>query len=227
MYKFVYDDGGRFAAGYKGTCGDCGTRAAAIALQLPYKEVYDELNSIRKELLSKAKSKSDIKKFSGSVRDGTATDVMHEFMKRHGWRWVPTMRIGSGCTQHLGDMPNTGSYVCRVAKHYCAVVNGKLRDTFDSGSDRCVYGYWVRTAVAVKSVCSSARWYITTVTPEGDIVAWVGEGTTFVPVNSALKLPKAFLSGRDAMVELMSNPELKGCKDVQVREAHISVRWSV
>ena len=40
---FQYDDGGRKDAGYKGTTGDCGTRAIAIAMQRDYKEVYKEL----------------------------------------------------------------------------------------------------------------------------------------------------------------------------------------
>lgn len=142
MMKYQYDDGGRAAAGFKGTCGDCGTRAAAIALSLPYKEVYDELNSIRKEMLAKARSTRTKKALSGSVRDGTATEVMDEFMKRHGWVWVAKMHIGSGCTMHLCDVP-AGRFVCRVAKHYCAVVDCTIRDIFEDDGDRCVYGYWV------------------------------------------------------------------------------------
>ena len=142
MMKYQYDDGGRAAAGFKGTCGDCGTRAAAIALSLPYKEVYDELNSIRKEMLAKARSARTKKALSGSVRDGTATEVMDEFMKRHGWVWVAKMHIGSGCTMHLCDVP-AGRFVCRVAKHYCAVVDRTIRDIFEDDDDRCVYGYWV------------------------------------------------------------------------------------
>jgi len=43
MSKFVYNDGGREAAGYKGTAGDCVCRAVAIAAELPYQEVYDRL----------------------------------------------------------------------------------------------------------------------------------------------------------------------------------------
>ena len=42
--SYVYNDGGRERAGYKGKAGDCGVRALAIALQLPYKEVYDKVN---------------------------------------------------------------------------------------------------------------------------------------------------------------------------------------
>lgn len=139
--NYQYDDGGRAAAGFKGVCGDCGVRAAAIALSLPYKEVYQELFSINKEFLAKSRSARNKRRFSGSPRDGLSTDVMEEFMRRHGWEWVPTMRIGSGCTTHLYDMP-MGSYVCRLANHYCAVVDRTIRDIFHDDEERCVYGYW-------------------------------------------------------------------------------------
>ena len=43
MVAFQHDDGGRKAAGYKGSAGDCVTRAIAIAAELPYREVYDAL----------------------------------------------------------------------------------------------------------------------------------------------------------------------------------------
>lgn len=38
---FQFDDGGRAAAGYKGTTGDCACRAIAIASGRPYQEIYD------------------------------------------------------------------------------------------------------------------------------------------------------------------------------------------
>jgi hypothetical protein len=40
---FVYDDGGRRAAGYRGDAGDCVVRALAIASQVPYATVYTAL----------------------------------------------------------------------------------------------------------------------------------------------------------------------------------------
>lgn len=41
---FKQDDGGRADAGYKGTTGDCVTRAIAIATGLDYQTVYDAIN---------------------------------------------------------------------------------------------------------------------------------------------------------------------------------------
>ena len=42
--EWIYDDGGRAKAGFKGKTGDCVCRAIAIATGKPYKEVYDLIN---------------------------------------------------------------------------------------------------------------------------------------------------------------------------------------
>ena len=43
---FVFHDGGRVAAGYRGKTGDCVTRSIAIATGKTYQEVYDALNGL-------------------------------------------------------------------------------------------------------------------------------------------------------------------------------------
>jgi hypothetical protein len=40
MTAWVYDDGGRAVAGFKGTAEDCVTRAIAIATAMDYRTVY-------------------------------------------------------------------------------------------------------------------------------------------------------------------------------------------
>ena len=47
--SYVYDDGGRAAAGYKGEAEDCVARAIAIAGCLDYRVVYDRINRIAKD----------------------------------------------------------------------------------------------------------------------------------------------------------------------------------
>lgn len=49
MMPYVYDDGGRKKAGFKGNANDCSTRAIAIATGRSYKEVYDGLNLLAKK----------------------------------------------------------------------------------------------------------------------------------------------------------------------------------
>lgn len=55
--KFQPNDGGRQAAGYKGSAGDCVTRAVAIATGQPYAKVYADLSAYAgSERKSKGKS---------------------------------------------------------------------------------------------------------------------------------------------------------------------------
>lgn len=137
---WIYDDGGRAAAGYKGSAGDCGVRAAAIATGQPYQVVYDALKVQAQRERPRGKRKRS------SVRDGLAVVTMRRYMEEElGWTWTPTMAIGAGCTVHLtpGELP-AGRLVVRLSKHYAAVIDGVLRDTYEDSRDgtRCVYGYW-------------------------------------------------------------------------------------
>jgi hypothetical protein len=137
--KFVEDDGGRAAAGFKGLAGDCVTRSIAIATEQDYRKVYDELNWLAtKERPRNGKSRS-------SARDGVHRSTYHRYMLALGWDWVPTMFIGSGCKVHLRkkELPK-GRLVVRVSKHITAVINGVIHDMHDPSRDetRAVYGYY-------------------------------------------------------------------------------------
>lgn len=142
MSGYVYSDGGREAAGFKGTVGDCACRAVAIATGLPYREVYDLLNRYAKtEKLSKQhRGKS-------SARNGYHSATLRVALADLGWSWKPTMRIGEGCTVHLtaSELP-AGRLIVRLSKHYCAAIDGVVYDTHDPRRDgrRCVYGYWFK-----------------------------------------------------------------------------------
>lgn len=139
--KYVWDDGGRASAGYKGTADDCVCRAIAIAAQMPYKDVYKLINEFgKRERVGKRTSRS-------SARTGVYNDTIRKIMKHLGWRWVPTMFVGSGCTVHLkADELPSGRLVVSLSKHLAAVVDGVIHDTYDCSRDetRCVYGYFVK-----------------------------------------------------------------------------------
>ena len=139
--QFIYNDGGRAAAGYKGTTGDCVVRAVAIGTGLPYQEVYDKLSE---------GCKNERKSKSSSARNGVNTNRVwfKNYMKSLGWVWTPTMRIGSGCKVHLreAELP-MGRLIVSVSRHYVAVIDGVINDLYDCSREgnRCVYGYWKRT----------------------------------------------------------------------------------
>lgn len=136
---FYYDDGGRTLAGYQGKARDCATRAIAIAAQLPYEVVY-------RALAAEASAEPERMR-RNHPRTGLRKATVKGFLQRIGWRWTPTMHIGSGCTVHLhpAELPS-GRLIVAVSKHLCAVIDGVVHDTHDCsrGGRRCVYGYWQR-----------------------------------------------------------------------------------
>jgi len=137
----VYDDGGRKAAGYKGTAGDCFCRALAIVTERPYQEVYEIINreAVKERSSSRKQGRSSAR---GGVRAGTARRVARLL----GLRWVPMMRIGTGCKVHVreGEIPQKGRQVLNLSRHFTAAVDGVIHDTHDPSRDgyRCVYGWW-------------------------------------------------------------------------------------
>ena len=141
MCTYKYNDGGRIAAGYKGTTGDCFVRALAISAQLDYQYAYDLVNDYgKRERIGKRKSSKS------TARTGVYTTTARKICDALGFTWVPTMHIGSGCSVHLkaSELP-AGRLVCSVSRHYVAVINGEINDTYNPDRDgtRCVYGYWI------------------------------------------------------------------------------------
>ncbi len=140
--RFELDDGGRSAAGYKGSAGDCVCRSIAIASGRPYGEIYRRLAD---GMGAQRAGRSG--KRARSARNGI--DVRRKWFKalmaELGFAWTSTMSIGSGCKVHLreDELPS-GRLVVAVSGHYTAVVDGTIRDTHDPQREgsRCVYGYW-------------------------------------------------------------------------------------
>ena len=141
---WIYDDGGRAAAGFRGQTGDCVTRAIAIATGLPYREVYDAINAT-----ATGERTGKRKRGKSSARTGVYKQTKRRYLEALGWCWTPTMRIGSGCKVHLRaeELPG-GRLVVALSKHSVAVIDGVVRDIHDCsrGGTRCVYGYFQRRA---------------------------------------------------------------------------------
>jgi len=140
--NFIFDDGGRASAGYKGHANDCVTRAIAIATGKPYQEIYDSLNQ-----LAKAEKIGKRKKSKSSSRTGVYKYSYAKYLASLGWKWVPTMQIGSGCQVHLrqGELPS-GRLIVSVSRHLVAVIDGVIHDLNNParGGNRCVYGYYMK-----------------------------------------------------------------------------------
>ena len=145
--EFNFNDGGRAKAGYKGRTGDCVTRAVAIVAELPYQEVYNRLaEGNATQRITKRSSKSCGKK---TARRGISTKRkwFQDYMQSLGFKKVATMGIGTGCKVHLkADELPKGRIICNLSRHYCAVIDGVINDTYNPSRDetRCVYSYWIK-----------------------------------------------------------------------------------
>lgn len=69
-----------------------------------------------------------------TARNGIFTNRtgFKRYMESIGFKWTPTMQIGSGCKVHLaaGELPG-GRLVCNVSRHAVAVIDGVVHDTYD------------------------------------------------------------------------------------------------
>jgi len=134
--QFQFNDGGRAAAGFKGTAGDCVARAIVIATGRCYALVYDDLARMMKVATGVR-----------SARNGIPKEITRRLMKQYGWKWVPTMKIGQGCKVHLraDELPG-GVVMVQLSRHVATIIDGVLNDTYDCtrDGDRCVYGYWIK-----------------------------------------------------------------------------------
>jgi len=131
MSVWSYNDGGRSKYYKARGVGDCVVRAIAIATGKDYSEVYEELHA----------------RAGVTPRNGVKDKIWKQYLIDLGWKWTPTMFIGSGCRVHLKaeELPS-GTVVCKCSKHVVTVVDGIIQDSYDStrGGSRCVYGYFTK-----------------------------------------------------------------------------------
>ena len=124
MIKFNENDGGRQEAGYKGQTYDCVIRSIAITSDIPYKEVYKELQERQKAFSEK---NFPNKKRAQSVRSGVYTSVWVDYVAELGYKQIP---VDSGVTS-WDDIPKAGKLLIRVPQHLSCVMDGIIHDTWD------------------------------------------------------------------------------------------------
>ena len=127
--NYTYSDAGRSAAGFKGE-SDCGIRAVAVACSMSYQDA----RKLLKEYSNKGKLGSR------AISRGIYREDMTAALQSIGWKWVSAPKF-DGRKARYSDIPGTA--ICRMAKHYAAVIDGVLIDTWDS-SEKMVYGYWTQ-----------------------------------------------------------------------------------
>lgn len=126
--NYNFNDGGRKNAGFKGSTGDCGVRALAIALDMDYKIAYNLLAQANKDM-----------GFAKSARNGIHKNIYNSVLNKLGWFWVSAPKF-VGRKARCSDLK--GIVIAQQAGHFVTVINGIPQDTWDC-SNKMVYGYWV------------------------------------------------------------------------------------
>jgi hypothetical protein len=134
--KLIVTDGGRKDAGLRGKfTGDCVVRSIALASGRPYRSVHNDF----KKLIAN--------KLGYIPEDGILTNkrAFKRYMLESGFVWNITCRIGSRDRVHMNaaELP-MGRLVLSLSKHYTAVINHVIYDTYDPSNNgtRMVYGFW-------------------------------------------------------------------------------------
>ncbi len=135
MLEFIWNDGGRAAAGFVGLAGDCVTRAIAIATGTSYRDIYRELGEASKK----------------SPRGGVVTTVAETYLKQREWQYYR----GSLSELASAVLPK-GVVIVQLADptqyrsgHFCTVIDHVVHDTWNASEDDelCVVGFWTPPVV--------------------------------------------------------------------------------
>jgi hypothetical protein len=139
--RWVYDDGGRAAAGFNGrSSGDCACRAIAIATGKPYRQVHDQLNA-----LCALYDDNALRFLYGwqhkrrpSADTGIPDRIARLYLGTLQWRWIAT----NNARLHRCDLP-AGRIIVVVSKHLVALVDNVVHDTGEHWrGHRPVHGYY-------------------------------------------------------------------------------------
>ena len=139
MIDYRYDDGGREAAGYRGSTGDCVVRAIAICAREDYRAVYLTMaehmkrngyavsgNAVSGNAYATRERNRKAPRRKGQI---AARRVQDRVLEVYGFRKV---RLPAGERPTFTEAHRRyGDCIVGTTKHVAAVVNDALRDTFD------------------------------------------------------------------------------------------------
>ena len=129
--KFIYNDGGRAEAGYKGYVSDCVIRAITIAGEYNYTVIYQDMSRTMERY-----------GHTKSGRNRIPVEIANRYMSDMGFRYVTGVK---GLTLDSGTFPQ-GRIVLDLEGHVCAMLDGVVNDNWDWTDDGklAVLGYWVK-----------------------------------------------------------------------------------
>lgn len=160
MLDYIHHDGGRQAAGYKGSTGDCVVRAATLFQADGNPDGADYKAMYKRMAANNAKFNRGIKSARGGVYKGAYTKVFGE----EGWVKVKQAKGATKLT--LTEAYETyGNIIVTTARHMMAIIDGALMDTWDSRvhyyggekTERKAMSIWVKPAPVKPTLIVKAK----------------------------------------------------------------------
>ena len=150
MIGYVYSDGGRDEAGYKGSARDCVARALSILLTRgnpsadSYKRAYEALAQANVRIGN-----------NRSARNGIARFLLPDVFRSFG---IVTVKIPRGTRPTYTEAyERYGDCLVSTTKHVCTIIDGQLMDTFDGRTYEWDDGY----EKTIKERKAMKVWYMT------------------------------------------------------------------
>jgi hypothetical protein len=129
---WIFDDGGRKAAGFRRRygIGDCVPRSIAIAAQLPYRQVHEEIEQLA--MMEERRGRRC------PPDRGVNAFVAKRYLEILGWRFHLTNRAVLS-EVHIPK----GRLVAAIPRHFCAVIDHVVHDVDEpSARPARVRGYF-------------------------------------------------------------------------------------
>ena len=123
LVNFQHNDGGRLVAGYSSSTSvnDCAPRAIAIATQMPYDKVYQDLQQITHQKRAQDKATYTIQ----CCDNGTYIGVVEQYMAQHNWKYHTS---NLSLLEYSPEL-YTGDVIVHFNAHIFAIRNGVVYDT--------------------------------------------------------------------------------------------------
>lgn len=136
MIGFIENDGGREAAGYKGTTGDCMARAAAIVTGHSYQSVYDSVaefmasHGLAKSANAYLHTRRQQAKNGNGKRVKNGKQLQFDWLIQYGFEKIKLPQRGERPT-FTEAWHDYGDCVITTTKHIAALRDGALQDLWD------------------------------------------------------------------------------------------------
>ena len=156
---YVFDDGGRKAAGHRGREADCAVRATAIVLGLDYDTTLEIVlekqlewqsevmqNSVfsrwvaERSTCTPRSDQSAVLKEHMMVTKGVPAVVIRSLYRDMGFEyrstWLKGLFVSNyGDLLNYGLLPHEGLLILHLRGHLSAVIDGVIHDNFDTRND--------------------------------------------------------------------------------------------